>query len=101
TYVMDRWYAQFVLWNDIKHAGSSYVCRVRDNSVYEVIADRPLDEQAIAAGVMSDQIVAIGLSKKPAERADHPTRLICIRCTPHHKRGRRCNGQSHGPTSDG
>ena len=34
TYVMDRWYAQFVLWNDIRRAGSSYVCRVRDNSVY-------------------------------------------------------------------
>jgi hypothetical protein len=32
TYVLDRWYAQFTLWNDVKHAGSSYVCRVRDNS---------------------------------------------------------------------
>ncbi len=37
TYVMDRWYAQFTLWNDIKAAGSSYVCRVRDNSTYDVL----------------------------------------------------------------
>lgn len=103
TYVMDRWYAQFTLWNEIKSAGSSYVCRVRDNSVYDVIEDRPLDQQAMDAGVISDQIVKIGLSKKPGERADHPTRLICVKCTPHQKRGK---GRRHGvgqtgPTSDG
>jgi Transposase DDE domain len=103
TFVMDRWYAQFVLWNDIKAAGSSYVCRVRDNSVYEVIEERPLSQAARDAGVISDQVVQMGLSKKPAERADHPTRLICVRCTPHQKRGK---GKKHGvgqtgPTSDG
>ena len=103
TYVMDRWYAQFTLWNDIKSAGSSYVCRVRDNSVYEVIENRPLDQQATDAGVISDQIVQMGLGKKPGQRAGHPTRLICVTCTPHQKRGkgkRRGVGQT-GPTSDG
>lgn len=103
TYVMDRWYAQFTLWNDIKSAGSSYVCRVRDNSRYDVIEDRPLDQSAIDAGVLSDQIVHIGLSKKPNQRADHPTRLVCVRCTPHQKRGKgkRHGGGQSGPTSDG
>jgi hypothetical protein len=103
TYVMDRWYAQFTLWNDIKSAGSSYVCRVRDNSVYDVIENRPLDQQAVEAGVISDQIVQMGLSKKLAGRADHPTRLVCVKCMPHQKRGkgkRRGVGQT-GPTSDG
>jgi hypothetical protein len=103
TYVMDRWYAQFTLWNDIKAAGSSYVCRVRDNSTYEVLENRPLDQAAIDAGVTSDQIVRIGLSKTPEKQADHPTRLICIACSPHQKRGK---GKRHGvgqtgPTSDG
>jgi Transposase DDE domain len=104
TYVMDRWYAQFTLWNDIKHARSSYVCRVRDNSVYHVIENRPLDQQAIDADVISDQIVEIGLSKEPEQRADHRTRLICITCPPHSKRGkssRRGGGGQTGPTSDG
>ncbi len=32
TYVMDRWYAQFILWNDIKAAGSSYVCGSTERS---------------------------------------------------------------------
>jgi hypothetical protein len=103
TYVMDRWYAQFTLWNDIKAKYSSYVCRVRDNSVYNVIEDRPLDNAAIDAGILSDQIVEMGLTKQPKHRADHPTRLICITCTPHQKRG---TGKKHGvgqtgPTSDG
>jgi len=103
TYVMDRWYAQFTLWNDIQAAGSSYVCRVRDNSVYDVVEERPLDQQAKEAGVLSDQVVRMGLTKKPGQRADHPTRLIRVTCTPHQKRGkgkRRGVGQT-GPTSDG
>ena len=103
TYVMDRWYAQFTLWNDVKAAGSSYVCRVRDNSAYRVLEERPLTQAAVDAGVISDQVVEIGLSKKPHERADHPTRLVCVRCAPHRKRGKgkaRGGGQT-GPTSDG
>src|SRR5208283_2341136 len=70
TYVMDRWYAQFTLWNDIKAAGSSYVCRVRDNSVYDIVESRQLNEQATAAGVLSDQIVQMGWSKEPRARAN-------------------------------
>ena len=104
TYVMDRWYAQFTLWNDIKQAGSSYVCRVRDNSSYHVLHERPLlDQAALDAGVISDEVVQIGLSKRPAERAGHPTRLICVKCTPHQKRGkgRKKGGGQTGPTSDG
>ena len=103
TYVMDRWYAQFVLWNDIKAAESSYVCRVRDNSVYQALEERPLSQDAIDAGVLSDQIVEIGLSKKPSERANHPTRLICVKTTPHQKRGKgkKKGGGQTGPTSDG
>jgi hypothetical protein len=103
TYVMDRWYAQFTLFNDVRAAGSSYVCRVRDNSRYDVIEDRPLDARAAEAGVISDQVVEIGLSKRPHERPDHPTRLICVACTPHRKRGKgpgRGGGRT-GPTSDG
>jgi len=103
TYVMDRWYAQFTLWNDIKAKGSSYVCRVRDNSAYEIIEDRKLGDEAIAAGVISDQVVDMGLSMPSGRKATHPTRLICVRCSPHTKRGK---GKRHGvgqtgPTSDG
>ena len=45
-YLMDRWYAQFTLFNEIHALGSSYVCRLRDNSPYKVLEERPLSEAA-------------------------------------------------------
>jgi len=36
-YVMDRGYAKFTLFNKIHASGSSYVCRLRDNSTYEMV----------------------------------------------------------------
>jgi hypothetical protein len=48
-YVIDRGYAKFTLFNAIVAAGSSYVCRVRDNSAYEVEQVRELTEADRAA----------------------------------------------------
>jgi len=100
TYVMDRNYAEFKLFNDIHRICSSYVCRLRDNSVYEVLEDRPLSPEDIAAGVLSDQIVRMGDGSKPGARPDHPMRLVCVKTTPHEKRGR-VGGGTTGPGSDG
>jgi len=99
-YVMDRWYAQFTLFNDIHRAGSSYVCRVRDNSVYEVSEERELSAEAVEASVVGDVIVRMGLSKKPDERPDHAVRLVTVRVTPHEKRSNRKGNTGAGP-SDG
>jgi hypothetical protein len=53
-YVMDRGYAKFALFNRIVKAESSYVCRLRDNSAYEVVEERPLTNRRPAeAGVRS------------------------------------------------
>jgi hypothetical protein len=41
-YVDDRGYAKFKLFNEIVKAQSSYVCRLRDNSVYEIVEQRAL-----------------------------------------------------------
>src|SRR5205807_1329341 len=51
-YLMDRWFAQFRLFNDSVAAQSSYVCRLRDNSNFEVAEQRPLSEAAQQAGVL-------------------------------------------------
>ncbi|HEV2687559.1 MAG TPA: IS4 family transposase [Bryobacteraceae bacterium] len=100
TYVTDRGYAQFTLFNDINRIGSSYVCRLKDNTVAEVVSQRPLSKKDIDAGVISDQIVRLGNGSKPAARPDHLIRLVCVRCTPHRKRGKTAGGTS-GPPSDG
>jgi hypothetical protein len=99
-YVMDRWYAQFTLFNDIHRAGSSYVCRLRDNTAPQVVEERPLSDEALAAGVLSDQVVQLGRTKPTASRPDHPLRLVMVRTTPHEKRSHRKGNTGAGP-SDG
>ena len=99
-YVMDRGYAKFTLFNRILAAGSSYVCRLRDNSAYEVEEERPLSECQRSAGVLSDQIVLLGQARKADARPDHSIRLVCVRCSSHTSRGK-YKGSSTGPSSDG
>jgi hypothetical protein len=98
-YVIDRGYAKFALFNRVVAAQSSYVCRLRDNSAYEVVEERTLTAADVAAGVLSDQIVRFTNGKSQA-RPDHPIRLICVRTTPHTSRGKSISG-STGPESDG
>ena len=100
TYVLDRGYAKFALFNQIVAAGSSYVCRLRDNSAYDVLESRELTDADRAAGVLSDQVVEIGRQKKEHARPDHPLRLIEVRTTPHTSRGK-YQGGSTGPSTDG
>ncbi len=96
-YVKDRGYAKFKLFNEIVAAGSSYVCRLRDNSVYQTVEQRPLSEEDVQADVIFDGLVLLGeTTKKSEERPDHPLRLVAVRTTPHEKRG-----GAAGPATNG
>jgi hypothetical protein len=99
-YLIDRGYAKFTLFNDIHRAQSSYVCRLRDNSVWSVVEERPLSEAARQADLVSDQIVRLGEGRPERERPDHPVRVIVIKIEPHKVRGRTGGGKA-GPGSDG
>jgi hypothetical protein len=92
-YVKDRGYAKFALFNAIVAANSSYVCRLRDNSCYEIEEERPLAAEDVAAGIILDAIVCLGEYKGAKDRPDHPLRLVVVKTTPHEKRG--------GPASTG
>ena len=97
-YVMDRWYAEFALWNDIVAVGSSYVCRIRDNSnLDEVVEERPVSEAARRAGVLRDIVVKLGTSHKAAARPNHPVRVILVKAEPHQKTGGRKGGRPARP----
>jgi hypothetical protein len=85
VYVDDRGYACFRLFQGIVDIGSHFVCRLRDNSVYEVVEERTLTEADKAAGVISDQVVWLGCAGKRGE-LKQKLRLIKVKCTPHHKR---------------
>ncbi len=96
-YVEDRGYAKFKLFNEIVRTGSSYVCRLRDNSVYQTVEQRVLSEDDVQAGVVFDGLVLLGeTTKKAEERPDHPLRLVVIRTRPHEKRT-----AAAGPASSG
>ena len=101
-YVMDRGLAKFTLFNRIVNSGSSYVCRVRDNSVYDVLEERPLTDADKEQRVTRDAIVNLGAATKPqSQRPDHRVRLVTIACKPHQSRSRYGAKGSTGPDCDG
>lgn len=101
TYVMDRGYAKFELFNRIHALGSGYVCRIRDNSRIEPLQTRPLTAEDEAAGILSDQLVQLGnTSSTNSARIDHQVRVVMVRIKPHPKRGK-ADGGSAGHPSDG
>jgi DDE family transposase len=100
-YVLDRGFAEFRLWNDIAAAGSSYVCRIRDNSDLSAVhEERPLSPAARQAGVVRDLRVTLGAGSKPAAQPDHAIRVVPVQTTPHKKTGGRKGGAA-GPASGG
>lgn len=99
-YVLDRGYAQFSLFNAIVSKGSSYVCRVRDNTAYDLVEARPLTAAARQAQVTLDAVVRLGMDRKPEDQPQHPVRLVYVQTTPHPKRGKHGGGTA-GPRSDG
>lgn len=97
-YVMDRWYGEFKLWNDILAAGSSYVCRIRDNAnLDQVEYERELSSDALGADILRDVVVRMGTG---STRPDHAVRVVQVMTRPHRKTGGRKGGTA-GPPSDG
>jgi hypothetical protein len=59
-YVIDRGYAEYQLFQDIIDAKSSFIGRIRENAVWEVVEERPISAKARAAGVRRDLVVWLG-----------------------------------------
>jgi hypothetical protein len=95
-YVEDRGYAKFKLFNDVVNADSSYVCRLRDNSSYEIVEQQALCDEDLEAGVLLDAVVQMGDNSKADAKPNHAIRLIAVKATPHIKRG-----AAPGPASNG
>ena len=85
-YVKDRGYASLALFQQILNNNSSFVCRVRDNAVYECLEEFELTDDALSAGIVFDKKVRLGCNDKTKKQLSVPIRLIAIKCTPHKKR---------------
>ena len=66
-YALDAGYAKFALFQQIIDIGSSFVGRIRDTSVYDVLETRSLTAADSKAGVLSDRIVRLGSPQKQKE----------------------------------
>jgi len=93
VYVKDRGYVDYHLFQQIVDIKSWFVCRLRDDSVRTVLADRGLSPEAQAAGILSDQVVRLG-GRDGQHSLHQPLRIITVACTPHRKR---CHTGYGGP----
>lgn len=97
-YITDRGYEDFSLFNAIVEAGSGYVCRVRNDHQFTATQSLDLNQEAVSAGLLEDNIGRMGSSKsRRIEHPDHDQRRIVVRYTEHPKRGGR---RRHGATQD-
>lgn len=77
-YAIDRGYAEYQLFQDIINAGSSFIGRIRDNAVYQLVNNRPLTAEAQQAGVVRDCLVWLG-GDQSGQVLLQPLRLIEVR----------------------
>lgn len=74
-YVLDAGYASYKLFEEISNAGSSFICRIRDDASWRVLEERAIGEEARAAGVQRDLVVRLGCDRV---RIDRPLRVVEI-----------------------
>ena len=87
-YVDDGGYADQTLFDDIADAHSSFVTRMREDSVFEkVLEERLLSREALDAGVVRDAIVQL-------PDARYPLRIVLVQVEPHPRRVRSGTKQS-------
>ena len=89
-YVIDRGYAKYTLFQDILKAKSSFVCRIRDNAVWQEIQNNPVSEKALTHDVVCDKTVTLGASTSKLQIS--PVRLIAVKCNPNTKRHHTARG---------
>jgi Transposase DDE domain len=77
-YVIDRGYEEYQLFQDIVDAGSSFIARVQDDAAYKVLQERPLTEEAKAAGVVSDVVLKRLGSDHHKNVIKQPVRIVTV-----------------------
>jgi hypothetical protein len=81
-YVLDRGYAKYGLLEEIMNVKSSFVCRIRDNAIYETIEDKKLTAKAVKEGIVFDRTVNLGGAT--AETKLKNIRIVAVKCNPKH-----------------
>lgn len=93
-YVMDRGYAKHALMQKIISSQSSFIVRIRDNSVFDVVEEKELSKKALDCGIVRDAIV-----KFKTKALKSTVRIVEVACRPHkHNKHLGRGGPSQGET---
>jgi DDE family transposase len=95
-YVDDGGYGDRGLFDAIVAIGSSYVTRMREDSVFAVLEEKLLSQEALDANVVRDAIVRLGNASDP--EMNHTVRIIELKVTPHPRRTRKVQEGSNKST---
>jgi hypothetical protein len=95
-YVDDGGYGDRELFDAIVAAGSSYVTRMREDCVFDVLEERLLSQEALDDNVVRDAVVRLGGEK--AADMNHTVRLITVQVEPHPRRTRKIQPGSNKST---
>jgi hypothetical protein len=79
-YVLDRGYAKYELLQQIIDAESNFACRINDNSIFEIVEERQLNTDSLAAGISRDMIVRLGCKTTKGD-IRQPVRIIQLKAT--------------------
>jgi len=90
VYVLDRGYAKYGLLQEIINIKSSFVCRIRDNAIYQTIEDKDLSDKAVKEGIVFDRTVELG--GETAETKLKKIRIVAVKCNPNTKRHHTARG---------
>lgn len=77
-YVLDRGYASYELFARIVEAKSSLVARVKDNTAFVPLEERPLDDAAQTAGVVRDVVISRLGTSHHKNHLHQPMRLVIV-----------------------
>ena len=77
VYILDRGYERYQLLQQLVDAGSDYVVRVQRRPV-TVVESRPLSPEAVAAGIVADELVKLGNSRTEVGRVAHAVRRVIL-----------------------
>jgi DDE family transposase len=80
-YVLDRGYASYQLFRDIRDAQSSFIGRVKDNTAFTLAEERSIPTAAQQAGVLRDLILTKLGTDHHKDYLQQPVRLVIVRRT--------------------
>ena len=95
-YVLDRGYAKYSLLQGITNIKSSFVCRIRDNSIYKIKEEKTLSDKAVNGGIVFDRTVELG--GETAKTKLKNVRIVAVKCNPTEPKSR---GQGRGGPRQG